>query len=820
MLVSSIYSQIQEVTGKCDEVINFQAISRAVELLSNEGLFDPLIGYLDFVTGNTNMVALPREVKTVLRVNINNEPTFFRNRLFEFTLNTNGSNDGDPLGFEWSDRGYTPIQKAITIPGVLSYQCTQPGDVGKTLTAIGKDGTGAEVQDTIVASLNPGGVGGNKFFTQITYVGREATTGVCTLYSGGGSPDNLIAQYQGEETIPNYRWIKLSQKSAAVRIMFRREIFEITSQNDIINLHSKMAVIHACKAVRYFADDEYDKGDAALARAVTFIKKEQTSRDEADAMAAALEVPTTTDTNITVRDSIVVGDIYDVACEIFGYIGRKNIFDKITTAIEVLRNKAQWDSGLGIVDLYTPDQSAAVNVLDGQGTGYFVLPRFVESVVSLNIGGNPLIPRNRWFEFHLNGTGETNTSSGATWDDAGETVIINKLPIFYDQDEYNRRPIPVQVLAICDSAQDENISIKIYGKERLPDGREVEVWRNGARGYQCPCVSDPSAQFLSTSPMFVEFDRIVKATSSGFIRLVAATGVFSPFVPGADKIDPPYPPGFEMIPPVVTFTDIPVWDTLPQPPTEPEYYYFQLIYKPVQSTEGDYDEPFWSIRIWKDNDPASGLKEWPAPYPPGTSPYSSHLPSNYNFSQVGNTIGGVLPPFPDSIDLSIADVGSIPIYDDYDLPPVNYFETGITGIPAGRTEFVLRNYTPAVLVQPEIDTYTETLQLGYWYPDETEPKYRAINVGSSKNRRLRALYRKRWNKITSLFEPIPLRSRLAIENMMRALKAMATDPAAAQAFEALAVGYLTDERINSTPSDQGSLQFDVATMPGFTGNIS
>lgn len=632
MLVSSIYDQVAEATGQSDQGVNFQALSRAIELLSNEGLFDPQIGYLNFSNSGSNIVVLPREVKTVLRVNINRTPTFFRNRLFEFTLNSNGSIDGDEPSLAWADRGYSPIQNEQGLPGTVTYVCEDAGDAGQTITVCGKDVDGNEI--TEVLSATTGIVLGEEEFYEIRQVTRDLTAGVCLLRSGNGSAcpgvtNPLLAQYYPDEEAPMYRVIKLSKAISDVRIMFRRDVFEVKSMADFIPVQSRMAIITASKAVRYFADDEYDKATAALSIAVDFLKKEQASRDEQDAMAAAMEVPTATDSQITVRDSIIVSDVYDAACTIFGYIGRWNIFDKITTAIEILRNKAQWDALLGVVDVWMTDRTTEIEVQRGQkGSGYFVLPRFVESVVSLNVCGEPTIPRNSWFQFHMNGTGETGRASFGAWDDAGEVCVLRRFLI----DPDTRRVIPAQIVAVPNSSLDDGKNVTVYGIEVLDDGTERE------KAATIPCVAgsyDPGDSPIN----WIRIDRITRDATGDFVKLLTTNGT----VPG--------------------------------------------------------------------------------------------------------------------------------------------------------------------------------LLLGFWYPDEIEPKYRAIRTETAKAHRVRILYRKRTAKVSSLFEPIPLRSRIAIETMMRALKYLETDPQAAATYEGMAIGYLSEERINSTPSDTPMLQFDEGTMPGFTGNV-
>jgi hypothetical protein len=447
MLVSSIIDQIKEMTGICDNSQNFQILSRAVELLANEGLFDPLVGYLDFSNSETNLVTLPRDVKTVLRVTINSNPTFARSRFFEFTLNTDGSGDGEEVGFSWSDRLYLPVQDERKLPGVGIYLCENAADAGKTITLIGRDVDGTEIREVIAASVD--GTAGAIAFYEITRVLRDETEGICLLYCEAVEDDKLMSQYYPDETNPYYRVIKLSRTVCSVRIMFRREVFEITSLTDIIPLQSKMAVIHAAKAVRYYAIDEYDKGDAALARAVDFIKKEQAARDESNSIAAALEKPTTINRlSYNVAEGLTVADVYDDAAEIFGLVGRAKLFERIGDAVQFLANKGQWDSMTGMVRISA----------DFNHNGVVSRPRFVGNPLAVNIDMAPAFARSRLFEYSLNTNGEED----------GE--IVGYSFALGDECPLMRDPASPTVLTVAGDAGDAALALTFYGLDDQQGG--------------------------------------------------------------------------------------------------------------------------------------------------------------------------------------------------------------------------------------------------------------------------------------------------------------------------------------------------------------
>lgn len=640
MRVSDIIAEVAEAVGKCvDDAGLFKRITRGVELLANKQLVDPLLATYEFSTAEGYFVALPRDCKTVLKVNINDTPSFSRSRLFEFQLNTDGTvGEAEENGMSWRDWGYLPIQDEKKLPGVLTYKATNAADGGKTATVFGRDEDGREISETVTASSGTP-TAGSLTFHKIHRVFREATAYECSLLANS----EVVAQYYGDETEPEYRIIKLSKNPASVRVLYRKRVFALTTLDDFIPLDSQMAVVYAAKAAAYYAQDEDAKADAALARAVMFQEEEQRSRDEHNELAAASEIPTATDTIFSVRDGIVVGDVYDVAANVFGPVGRRKLLDHITTAFEVLRNKAHWDASLGWVDVYLPDNEGAVTHTSATGHGYFVLPRFVEAPISVNLIKQPMIPRNKWFEYHLNSFGERDTSPVGAWDDCGEVCITRPLALDPDEDADVRRIKPVKVVAVPDDSADNETSVRIYGQERLADGRDVEVRRNNELGWLCPCVAgsyNPGAD----APDFTAIDRIVTAEHTGFIKLRVTAEVSA---------------------------------------------------------------------VW--------------------------------------TLG---------------------------------------------------------------------VELGNWYPDETEPKYRMVKLPTSKARRIRVLYRKRATKFTSLLEPVQLRSRLAIESMLRSLKARETDLAAALQYEADAKRLLAEERINSGPSDTAVMQFDYSVMAGVTGQVA
>ncbi len=703
MIVSDIYEEVRELTGSAKEALNFRAITRAIEVLANKKLCDPLMGYLDFYVSGGYSIALPRECKAPIRVNINDNPSFPRSRLFEFTMNTAGSVEGEEVGWNWSDRLIVPVQDETKFPGKVAYTCDNSADVGKTAKIKGRDIDGIERTEVIVAA-QAAPVESVYDYVSLTSVRRDATIGECFFSVN----DISIARYDPDETFPSYRAIKLSKTGVAVRILFRRHSFAIKAMDDEVPVSSTMAVLQGLKAVRLMAEEKWDEAEKAITKAKEFLEDEQATLEMASDLSETLDAKTATDTNISTRDGFIVGDIYDDASEIFGPVGRGKVFDKITLAIEALINKGQWQSSIGMVDIWKSENVTEVNSSGRKGNGIFVLPRDVETILQLNLNGQPQRPKNGWHEFHLNGLGERSTSSFRSWHDEGEVVTINRLP----RDATTHRTIPAYVVAVPDTALDNGTQVRIYGTEELADGTQVEVYRDGTVGWTCPCTYG-SYNPGNNAPKFVEITRIAKSSSRAFIRLVIA-------------------------------------------------------------------ERAASAAIAEIENPTAGLFE------------ADYLSSLVNFA-LGDEF--TTPSTGSQIFIVTEISAMVPM----ELDQITYEPASI--------------FVAAELAYRLSETFTAGLILGYWHPDEVEPKYRAIKVSTTRETRIRIKFKRRWRRVNSMFDWIPLRSRLALLDMMRSLEAKKTDPQSAIGYELAATNYLKEEQRANSPHNQGSIQIDEDTAP-------
>lgn len=478
MIVADVWKSVSDTLGTCDEDYLYDILSSAVELGSNKGLYDPLIGYLHTVSGSDNMVYLPREVDSIIKINIDGKPSFTRDRLFEFSLGTDGTVEGDTIGFTWDDRVTSPIQKTLVAPTSFGARAINPVDDGKEIRLFGIDDDGREVEEILtIQSVAP--TQSVNLFSRINRIVKDETEYPVSLIDWDNEE---YAYLYPDDVDPFYRAIRVSKSSAHLRIIYRKAYFKLSKPSDFIPLHHKMAVVMLCKAVKAYRDDNFDLAMACEEKGYTMLEERQASLSSA-LTAAMKDRVTATNQNIGVVEGIVVADIYDEAVEIGGNVGRQRIFDNITSAVKMLKDQALWDAELGFAHLATSDDGTSV-----------VLPRYVDIVLAITEACGPIPMVNKWFAFHVGGTG--NCVSCCTWQRTSDVVTINEVK------RSNPLRLGVQALNPSDSGKE----VTIYGL----DDKGISAEETIVAGSPTPVYG---------SIKFSRIDRVSKQESDGFIRL-------------------------------------------------------------------------------------------------------------------------------------------------------------------------------------------------------------------------------------------------------------------------------------------------------------
>lgn len=298
--LDSIFDEARKIMGACDEDRLLRWLSDAVALVANKADLDGLRGYLDICThgcscgtvgacsgGSTcnspagcgrKCVSLPREVETVIGINIGGQPVLFRGELFKFHLN--GPGDCRTV-CEWAanDLGHNfcTMRDIITPAKVVAYLETEE-DSGKKLIVYGYDVNGATLKRQVNGAWVPGYQVPTIFgaaipddtapvIARITNVFKDKTVGnirLATVDSSGTTGINL-AIYEPDEQTPNYTRIQLNRSCNWVRIAYLKTNPTFHSRYDHVPLRSPRAVLLALQAIKHYSEKMY--ADAHLVEA-------------------------------------------------------------------------------------------------------------------------------------------------------------------------------------------------------------------------------------------------------------------------------------------------------------------------------------------------------------------------------------------------------------------------------------------------------------------------------------------------------------------------------------------------------------------------
>jgi hypothetical protein len=522
MYVSDIIDELVEQSGLCatgpTSVILYKRLTRAVEWLASQGLWDAMQFYLDInVQTLTNadqpatVIILPREVLTPIKINQNRNPSFSRNRLYEFSLSGPG-NRGGTIKWEWMEKNTYPLLAFMPTVGSKLVVQGDPADDNKTISFFGLDVDNREISETV--TLNHTLQTTENSYAVMRRIRKDVTNKLLPVTLPDTTP---IANYYPDETNPRYRVIQLSKKATAVHMLFKCVTLEVKTTSDYIPLDSALAVLHSFRAINLALNSQAgpsDEVDKFQKLALAALQDEQKSRNAAAELAAANEVQPAFNLNINNRDSLIAADVIDDVFAIFGPIGLDKAFDRITDAIELANNKSlSWEGSEGYADIHV-----------GHG-GLITLPRSIYRPITINSpSGRPMQMRNRWFEFHLNGPGQQHSHHGRwtphNWEDVGKAVTVNDPPREF------------RVVAINDLDIDDGAKIRVYGYDekgkwiRTPNpdltdsDDDTKTEEKYIDGYQF------EATFGATlpdplSPEFRRITRITRDETNGYQQLLA-----------------------------------------------------------------------------------------------------------------------------------------------------------------------------------------------------------------------------------------------------------------------------------------------------------
>lgn len=278
MFVSDVFQDLKRAFEGCDEATIFRRATDAVRLLNNAGIADVNLGEVE-ICSCSGCLTLPRDVGTVLGVDVCGRPTLLQDQWFKFHLNGPGTRGGCSV---ITEMGQVCTFRDPSEPAYLQAEITSAADNNKKLRVYATDVSGKKI-----FTPGPDGKLYEGFLVPMIFgfsqrnpnapalgtiyrISKEETKDFVRLYAvnaSDGASMTLIGEYEPNETLPQYRRIKVPDKSATL-VKYKKADLEIRSQRDFINLDNRQALILACRSVKFSMEDEFDKARVAESEAV------------------------------------------------------------------------------------------------------------------------------------------------------------------------------------------------------------------------------------------------------------------------------------------------------------------------------------------------------------------------------------------------------------------------------------------------------------------------------------------------------------------------------------------------------------------------
>lgn len=271
--VRDIFEDLKKILGACSLPDIYGKVTDAVQVLANTGEFDPLFGVVDICVRDGRLVTLPREVYTVLAVNLNGNPAIGRDVLFQFHLNGPGDCT-DTCQIGWRNYGLVPTYRPMQTPDKVVAFLTEEDDQGVELWVYGWDQNNVKLTTRLADGSVVDGYQVPTIFgyavpdenaptiSRISRIRKGLSVGTIRLssYASDTTTGTQLGTFDYDETEPNYQQIRLESDADWIRVAYKRRLYAVKSLDDQIPLPSAVAVKLMVHALKY-----YDEGNVAQA---------------------------------------------------------------------------------------------------------------------------------------------------------------------------------------------------------------------------------------------------------------------------------------------------------------------------------------------------------------------------------------------------------------------------------------------------------------------------------------------------------------------------------------------------------------------------
>lgn len=191
-----------------------------------------------------------------------------------------------------------------------------------------------------------------------------------------------------------------------------------------------------------------------------------------------------------------VDDIWEEAKKLVGMCDDPKLFRWLSDAVTLTANKADFEGWKGFIDICTTNRGLCAT-----------MPREVDTVYGVTLGGHPTLGLGQLFNFHLNGPGEGCGSCGWTWQDMGGFHSV-----------YRDITVPSKLVAYVQNPSDTGKALIVYGFDDQGNKLRRETSTGWLDGYQVPTIYGYAVSETG-APTVARVTAVDKALTDGPIRL-------------------------------------------------------------------------------------------------------------------------------------------------------------------------------------------------------------------------------------------------------------------------------------------------------------
>lgn len=272
----------KKIVGICDDQKLLRWFGDALSLIINKADVEGLKGWIDICTVGCSCtganacsrtcgrqcLTMPREVETVIAVNIGGRPSLGLAQNFSFHLNGPGD-CCTGCQFSWEDLGanHSTYRDLITPAKLVAYTET-PADNNKQFVVFGYDSNGNVLRRQVNGVWQNGflvptifgiAVPGDDAPTvaRITGIFKETSVGSMRLSTidDSGATGVTLGVFEPDQNVPQFRRIRLNRCTTWARVAYLKTQPKFTSRYDHVPLKSRRALLMALQAVKLYVEE-------------------------------------------------------------------------------------------------------------------------------------------------------------------------------------------------------------------------------------------------------------------------------------------------------------------------------------------------------------------------------------------------------------------------------------------------------------------------------------------------------------------------------------------------------------------------------------